>query len=858
MPNIILEPEHHVTLDPDGDASLDFEMDEYTPMVSSDLPIYTGATTVIPSTHEQTLETANTAMLEDITVEAIPYDEVETATPVISVDNNGKVTATTNQQGGIVEASTKSAEYQQQAVEQATPTISVDNAGKITASATQTAGFVVSGTKSAELQQQTVPQATPSIDVANDGTITAAATQTAGFVNAGTKSAAYSLPTQAAKTVTPTESAQTAVAAGKWTTGAVQVGAIPSDYIKPSGTLNITENGVFDVTSYASVNVHVAVRSFELKYYSWDGGTLLYTETVTEGGDGAYDSQPTRQSTAQYSYSFIGWSTSTDAYTADANATKNVTADRSIYAAYSRTVRTYTVTFNNSNGTTLQTVNNVPYGGSATYTGSTPVDPDGEGKEFLGWNPAPTNIQGDTTCVAQYQPLEPEHTITDTWDQILAAINDGTYKTKYSVGDTMSLDLGSEGYINVKIAAFDTDPRADGNGNAEITWVADQLLATSYRMNQAYEAGTDGTGTLGGWEHSEMRSYLHTTILPLVPANVAAAVRPVTKYSRIYNTSGTAVDNSITSDMIWVPGAHEVGVADSIENSGARYDGIFSSDETRRKKSVSTGYAGAWALRSASSSTAWYRVVTSGKGFTATAETSVNVIIGFCTCNTNPVEISDSWDTIIANANAGTVSGYNVGDYKPLDLGTEGVVNMQIVGKGVDPLASGNGYAALTFVAKELLATSHRMNPALDGATDGTGAIGGWEHSDMRSYLQTTIAPLVPANVAAAIKPVTKYSRTYDTSGAAVDNVATTDSLWIPSSHEVGTNTSQESSCPSYSEVFKDNASRIKKKVGASSASIWWLRSASSASDCRNVTSGGHGNNGDAYNSRGVALGFCI
>lgn len=235
MPNIILEPEHHVTLDLDGDASLDFEMDEYTPMVSSDLPTYTGETTVIPSTQKQTLETENTAMLEDITVEAIPYDEVEAATPVISVDNNGKVTATTDQHGGIVEASTKSAEYQQQAVEQATPTISVDNAGKITASATQAAGFVV----------------------------------------AGTKSAAYSLPTQAAKTVTPTESAQTVVTAGKWTTGAVQVGAIPSDYIKPSGMLSIASNGTYDVARYASASVTVS--------------GITPTGALSIGANGVYD-----------------------------------------------------------------------------------------------------------------------------------------------------------------------------------------------------------------------------------------------------------------------------------------------------------------------------------------------------------------------------------------------------------------------------------------------------------------------------------------------------------------------------------------------------------------------------------------
>lgn len=77
---------------------------------------------------------------------------------------------------------------------------------------------------------QPITQATPSITVSSAGLITASATQTAGYVAAGTKSATKQLSTQAAKTVTPSYSSQTAVAAGKYTTGAITVAAIPSTY----------------------------------------------------------------------------------------------------------------------------------------------------------------------------------------------------------------------------------------------------------------------------------------------------------------------------------------------------------------------------------------------------------------------------------------------------------------------------------------------------------------------------------------------------------------------------------------------------------------------------------------------------
>lgn len=82
----------------------------------------------------------------------------------------------------------------------------------------------------------TATQATPSISVNSNGLITASATQSAGYVSNGTKSATKQLTTQAAKTITPSTSSQTAVASGVYTTGAVTVGAIPSTYVKPTIT----------------------------------------------------------------------------------------------------------------------------------------------------------------------------------------------------------------------------------------------------------------------------------------------------------------------------------------------------------------------------------------------------------------------------------------------------------------------------------------------------------------------------------------------------------------------------------------------------------------------------------------------
>ena len=91
-------------------------------------------------------------------------------------------------------------------------------------------------------------QATPEIEVDSNGLITA---------TAGTKSSTYQLAFQPAKTITPSATSQVAVSSGYYTGGNITVGAIPSNYIIPSGTLNITTSGTHDVKNYASATVAV-------------------------------------------------------------------------------------------------------------------------------------------------------------------------------------------------------------------------------------------------------------------------------------------------------------------------------------------------------------------------------------------------------------------------------------------------------------------------------------------------------------------------------------------------------------------------------------------------------------------------
>lgn len=80
---------------------------------------------------------------------------------------------------------------------------------------------VPAGNYSSQVQKSVAAatQATPSISVnTSTGVVTATASQSAGYVSSGSKSATYSLPTQAAQTITPGRTDQT-ISSGKYLTG---------------------------------------------------------------------------------------------------------------------------------------------------------------------------------------------------------------------------------------------------------------------------------------------------------------------------------------------------------------------------------------------------------------------------------------------------------------------------------------------------------------------------------------------------------------------------------------------------------------------------------------------------------------
>jgi len=223
--------------------------------------------------------------------------------------------------------------------------------------------------------------------------------------------------------------------------------------------------------------------------------------------------------------------------------------------------------------------------------------------------------------ISEY-PKAATGSITDSWAQILANEDNGTYSTKYSIGDTRIVSIGGEDVL-MEIVAFDTDDLAAG-GKSKITWISKGAIE---------QRSMKATGTAAnGWADTEMRSYLRDTLYPTIESTVRAAIKEVTKTYRVKSPSDTTA--SIT-DTVWIPSALEAGDTDTsyIEASGVAYSEKFNSTTARVKNNSPVGFgsASAWWLRSAHSGDFFRGVNAYGSFNGNTAAARQGIVLGFCT-----------------------------------------------------------------------------------------------------------------------------------------------------------------------------------------------------------------------------------
>ncbi len=207
-----------------------------------------------------------------------------------------------------------------------------------------------------------------------------------------------------------------------------------------SGTIHTSSLTGAEIASFNERYPYLTVTADNvtsiLYYKTWDGSSTVKAVTYINGvAQSSAPSVPSRTATAQYDYTGVGWSLEQDASVNDPNATTNITGDRTVYAAYSRTVRKYTATFVRASvdgGGTLYTQQNIPYGTTPVYGGATPTTTQGGTTDFMfnGWEPELAGITANTTYTAVFRDMRSptrkviDRTITFAEHSTLSVVGD--------------------------------------------------------------------------------------------------------------------------------------------------------------------------------------------------------------------------------------------------------------------------------------------------------------------------------------------------------------------------------------------------------------------------------------------------
>ncbi len=178
-----------------------------------------------------------------------------------------------------------------------------------------------------------------------------------------------------------------------------------------------------------------------------------------------------------------------------------------------------------------------------------------------------------------------------------------------------------------------------------------------------------------------------------------------------------------------------------------------------------------------------------------------------------------------------------------MENGVEKTFLMEIVAFDADTKADGTK-AAISWISVEVV-TMHKMNEAKTNE-------GGWADSDLRAWLQGDFYSLLPAELQSAIVVVDKTYMIANT-----ENGTCQDSLWIPSSREVTSDTTKEKTGATYSSYI--TSEMIKKSDLDGVKTNWWLRTTNARIEQFALVQVSYGFvvNSDADFEQGVVLGFC-
>ena len=259
----------------------------------------------------------------------------------------------------------------------------------------------------------------------------------------------------------------------------------------------VTANAIYTAT-YSST-----VKQYTVTFVDEDGETVLKEATAYDYGTAGTDiekpADPTKAATAQYTYTFGGWTP----------AIGDVVSDATYKATYNSTVNQYNVTFVDEDGeTVLKEATAYDYGTAAANIVK-PADPTKANTaqytyEFSGWSPEIEEVTADATYKATFTETPVEYTVTYVFDGGTVATNPTATNVSFTVpyGTTTTNaappEVTKDGYAFVAWESADVDTPQQlpatmpaHNLNYKATWIKEHTVT----FTTTYE-GTTTTKTV--------------------------------------------------------------------------------------------------------------------------------------------------------------------------------------------------------------------------------------------------------------------------------------------------------------------------------------------------------------------------
>ena len=265
-------------------------------------------------------------------------------------------------------------------------------------------------------------------------------------------------------------------------------------------------------------------------------------------------------------------------------------------------------------------------GGAGTKYDSTKID-----KAYAHIDGGTSN-PGYFTDIADKDIPAPNSFATDSWKTIIKAVRNNNI-SKYNVGDTKTVDLGTYGTHTLRVANTSTPSECSTSGFSQtacgfVLEFAD--IITTHKMN-------DTDTNVGGWPATSMRTFVNNDIYNAIPSEIKNAIIDTTVVSE-YGKSDT--ENFTSTDKLYLLAPKEI-YTDWTNSYDTAKDLTRTLDYYTNIRVTTSSYSGAIKYKGTSADNWWLRaanyintinflyVYFNGNCYTNTARTTYGVAPAF-------------------------------------------------------------------------------------------------------------------------------------------------------------------------------------------------------------------------------------